>query len=107
MTKAIAFQGVPGAYSDLACRAAFPEMTTLPCTSFEAAIAAYPKIATAVSAVMHIAPAIHGLAPGVMAENIVRSFVGFGRMTSEQEMAWMRSFGGDDPSEENSQRGSG
>ncbi|MBS0638666.1 MAG: prephenate dehydratase [Acetobacteraceae bacterium] len=38
MTKAIAFQGVPGAYSDLACRAAFPEMTTLPCTSFEAAI---------------------------------------------------------------------
>ena len=38
MTKAIAFQGVPGAYSDLACRAAYPEMTTLPCTSFEAAI---------------------------------------------------------------------
>ena len=38
MTKAIAFQGVAGAYSDLACRAAFPEMSTLPCTSFEAAI---------------------------------------------------------------------
>ena len=38
MTKAIAFQGVPGAYSDLACRAAYPEMSTLPCTSFEAAI---------------------------------------------------------------------
>jgi prephenate dehydratase len=38
MTNAIAFQGVPGAYSDLACRAAYPEMTTLPCTSFEAAI---------------------------------------------------------------------
>jgi prephenate dehydratase len=38
MTKAIAFQGVPGAYSDLACRAAYPEMETLPCASFEAAI---------------------------------------------------------------------
>jgi prephenate dehydratase len=38
MSNAIAFQGVPGAYSDLACRAAYPTMTTLPCTSFEAAI---------------------------------------------------------------------
>jgi prephenate dehydratase len=38
MSNAIAFQGVPGAYSDLACRAAYPRMTTLPCTSFEAAI---------------------------------------------------------------------
>jgi prephenate dehydratase len=36
----IAFQGQPGAYSDLACRQAFPAMTTLPCESFEAAIAA-------------------------------------------------------------------
>jgi len=36
----IAFQGVPGAYSDLACRAAFPGMATLPCESFETAIAA-------------------------------------------------------------------
>jgi prephenate dehydratase len=34
----IAFQGVPGAYSDLACRAAYPAMNTLPCASFEAAI---------------------------------------------------------------------
>ena len=31
----IAFQGAPGAYSDLACRGAYPEMTTLPCRSFE------------------------------------------------------------------------
>jgi prephenate dehydratase len=31
----ISFQGVPGAYSDLACRMAYPEMTTLPCESFE------------------------------------------------------------------------
>jgi len=36
----IAFQGAPGAYSDLACRHAFPEMATLPCTQFEDAFAA-------------------------------------------------------------------
>ncbi|MFN6953498.1 MAG: prephenate dehydratase [Acetobacteraceae bacterium] len=40
MSHVIAFQGVPGAYSDLACRAAYPGWTTLPCASFEAAIAA-------------------------------------------------------------------
>ena len=40
MTAAIAFQGLPGAYSDLACRTAYPSMPTLPCASFEAAIAA-------------------------------------------------------------------
>ncbi|MBX6743509.1 MAG: prephenate dehydratase [Acetobacteraceae bacterium] len=38
MTKVIAFQGLPGAYSDLACRAAYPGWTTLPCPSFEAAM---------------------------------------------------------------------
>jgi prephenate dehydratase len=38
MTGVISFQGVPGAYSDLACRNAYPMMTTLPCPSFEAAI---------------------------------------------------------------------
>ena len=38
--QTIAFQGLPGAYSDLACRAAFPEMQTLPCASFEDAFAA-------------------------------------------------------------------
>lgn len=36
----IAFQGQPGAYSDLACRLAFPDATTLPCESFENAMAA-------------------------------------------------------------------
>ncbi|HJU15953.1 MAG TPA: prephenate dehydratase [Stellaceae bacterium] len=36
----IAFQGAPGAYSDLACRRVFPEMTTLPCAQFEDAFAA-------------------------------------------------------------------
>ena len=36
----IAFQGMAGAYSDLACRKAFPELTTIPCVSFEAAFRA-------------------------------------------------------------------
>ncbi|CAO3423345.1 prephenate dehydratase [Azospirillum doebereinerae] len=36
----IAFQGFPGAYSDLACRNARPTMTTLPCPTFDAAFAA-------------------------------------------------------------------
>ena len=38
--QTIAFQGAPGAYSDLACRRVFPAMTTLPCAAFEDAIAA-------------------------------------------------------------------
>ncbi|MGE0226572.1 MAG: prephenate dehydratase [Acetobacteraceae bacterium] len=38
MTGIIAFQGVPGAYSDLACRNAYPDMATLPCESFETAM---------------------------------------------------------------------
>jgi prephenate dehydratase len=36
----IAFQGRPGAYSNLACRAAYPNMRTLPCESFEDMFAA-------------------------------------------------------------------
>jgi|GEM_PF-76597 len=40
MSGAIAFQGLPGAYSDLACRTAFPDLPTLPCESFETAIEA-------------------------------------------------------------------
>jgi prephenate dehydratase len=39
-SRLIAFQGAPGAYSDLAARHAFPEMETLPCTQFEDAFAA-------------------------------------------------------------------
>jgi prephenate dehydratase len=38
--KTIAFQGLPGAYSDLSCRTAYPGWTTLPCPSFEAAMQA-------------------------------------------------------------------
>ena len=40
MTGVIAFQGRPGAYSDLACRTAYPDHRTLPCETFEAAIEA-------------------------------------------------------------------
>ena len=36
----IAYQGEPGANSDMACHAAFPDMTTLPCPTFEAAMGA-------------------------------------------------------------------
>ncbi len=40
MTRTIAFQGRPGAYSDLACRTAYPGLRTLPCESFEATMEA-------------------------------------------------------------------
>lgn len=40
MTKKIAFQGFPGAYSDMACRAACPDREALPCKSFEEAFRA-------------------------------------------------------------------
>jgi prephenate dehydratase len=36
----IAFQGLPGAYSDLSCRTVFPDMKTLPCAAFEDVFAA-------------------------------------------------------------------
>ncbi len=39
-SNSIAFQGLPGAYSNLACRAAFPDMEALPCPSFEDMFAA-------------------------------------------------------------------
>jgi prephenate dehydratase len=38
--KTIAFQGAPGAYSDMACREVFPEMRTLPCKTFTDAFTA-------------------------------------------------------------------
>src|SRR5271154_2382162 len=40
MDGPIAFQGRPGAYSDLACRTAYPGRTTLPCETFEHTIEA-------------------------------------------------------------------
>jgi prephenate dehydratase len=38
--KRIAFQGAPGAYSDLACRAVYPRYKTVPCMAFEDVFAA-------------------------------------------------------------------
>jgi len=38
--RSIAFQGLPGAYSHMACRSAFPAMVPLPCMTFEDAFAA-------------------------------------------------------------------
>jgi prephenate dehydratase len=40
LVRLVAFQGHPGAYSDLACRSVFPGVKTLPCRSFEDAFAA-------------------------------------------------------------------
>jgi len=40
MTKIIAFQGFSGAYSDMSCRAVFPDAQTLPCETFDKAFAA-------------------------------------------------------------------
>ncbi len=47
--QTIAFQGMPGAYSDLACRHVHPEMTTLPCHTFDAAFAAAREGAAALA----------------------------------------------------------
>jgi len=41
--KVIAFQGLPGAYSDLACRDVFPRLKTLPTDTFEETFAAVEK----------------------------------------------------------------
>ena len=38
--KSIAFQGALGAYSDMACRAVFPGLETIPCNSFDDAFQA-------------------------------------------------------------------
>ena len=66
----ISFQGVPGAYSDLACRDAFPGMATLPCHTFERAIdavlsgeALYGMLACENSLAGRV-PDIHMLLPG-------------------------------------------
>jgi prephenate dehydratase len=41
--KKISFQGFHGAYSDMACREAFPKWETVPCNTFEDAFAAVQK----------------------------------------------------------------
>ena len=47
--KTIAFQGTPGAYSDLACRNVYPKMTTLPARSFDDAFEAVRSGAAALA----------------------------------------------------------
>ena len=66
----IAFQGRAGAYSDLACRTAYPGRPTLPCVTFEAAIEAVHD-GTAELAMLACenslagrVPDIHALLPG-------------------------------------------
>lgn len=45
-TGRIAFQGAPGAFSDMSCRAVFPKMETVPCETFEDAFKAVESGAT-------------------------------------------------------------
>ena len=66
----VSFQGRPGAYSDLACRAALPGLPTLPCDTFEQAIDAV-RNGTADLAMLPCenslagrVPDIHSLLPG-------------------------------------------
>jgi prephenate dehydratase len=60
----IAFQGVPGAYSDLACRNAYPGMETLPCPTFEACIDAV-KDGTAELAMLPCENTLAGRVPDI------------------------------------------
>ncbi|WP_292288213.1 prephenate dehydratase [Marivita sp.] len=59
MTKAIAFQGEPGAYSHEACRDARPDMEALPCRTFEDVIAAV-QTGTAELAMLPVENTIYG-----------------------------------------------
>ena len=66
----IAFQGLPGAYSDLACRTAYPAMTPLPCHTFEHAMDAVRNGSAALAmlpcenSLAGRVPDIHALLPG-------------------------------------------
>jgi prephenate dehydratase len=55
----IAFQGLPGAYSDMACRAAYPDMEPFPCSTFEETFAAVDE-ARAILAMIPIENSIAG-----------------------------------------------
>jgi prephenate dehydratase len=68
--RPISFQGRPGAYSDMACRAAFPGRPTLPCDSFEQTIEAVHSGAAEFAmlpcenSLVGRVPDIHALLPG-------------------------------------------
>ena len=64
MAGMIAFQGEPGAYSDLACRNAYPGMTTMPCPTFEAAIEAV-RDGTAALAMLPCENSLAGRVPDI------------------------------------------
>ncbi len=70
MHEAIAFQGRIGAYSDLACRTAYPGRPTLPCDTFELAIEAVHDGRAALAmlpcenSLAGRVPDIHALLPG-------------------------------------------
>ena len=59
MDQYIAYQGEPGANSDIACRDAYPDLTPLPCASFEDAFAAVTE-GTAALAMIPIENSIAG-----------------------------------------------
>ena len=58
--RSIAFQGVLGANSHIACREAFPDMTPLPCGTFEDAFAAVETERTAALAMIPIENSLGG-----------------------------------------------
>jgi len=62
----IAFQGLPGAYSDLACRTAYPGTPTLPCPTFEQAIDAV-RTGTATLAMLPCENSLAGRVPDMHA----------------------------------------
>jgi len=62
----ISFQGRPGAYSDLACRTAFPGLQTLPCDTFEQAIEAV-RAGTAELAMLATENSLAGRVPDIHA----------------------------------------
>ncbi len=68
--RPVSFQGRPGAYSDMACRAALPGRPTLPCDSFEQTIEAVHAGAAEVAmlpcenSLVGRVPDIHALLPG-------------------------------------------
>ena len=81
-SRTIAFQGAPGAYSELACRQAYPDMATLPTAAFEDTFAAvrdgkakYALIPIENSVAGRVAD-IHRLMPDsglhIVAENFMR-----------------------------------
>jgi prephenate dehydratase len=68
--RPIAFQGRPGAYSDMACRSAYPGRPTLPCDTFIATIDAVRSGAAELAmlpcenSLVGRVPDIHALLPG-------------------------------------------